>query len=335
MKNDIVVSVIIPVYNAMETIERCVDSIFGQTLDKIEVILVDDGSDDKSGELCDFYAKKDARVRVVHTFNRGLSSARNTGLSMAQGEYVAFVDSDDYIEKRMLEQLVEIAEKERVDIVISGYKYIQFNGKVQDREINLPIEKRIDNEDMKQLISENANQSFLWFVWNKLYKRRLLSEFKIKFKEELTFAEDSPFNMRAFLSANGVYYFNVSLYNYVQTKGSLIQTKYKKDLIVKLEALWREKRRICKEYGIAEYEKALSQYTIDHTIPMLLQNELAADYGLNRIKEELQKIRNSEMVDFTYKQKGLRKNKSMKMSILIFLLKHKMYTVLSLLLKKR
>ena len=140
--------------------------------------------------------------------------------------------------------------------------------------------------------------------------------------------------MYAFLSADSLYYLDVSMYNYVQTKGSATQIKYKKDLIVKLEELWREKRRICKEYGIDGYEKTLAQYTINHTLPMLLQNELAADYGLNRIKEELQKIRNSEMVDLTYKQKGLRKNKSMKMSILIFLLKYKMYMVLSLLLKK-
>lgn len=334
MKNDIVVSVIIPVYNAMETIERCVDSILGQTLDKIEVILVDDGSKDKSGNICDSYMKKDQRIQVVHIPNRGVSASRNIGLSIAQGEYIAFVDSDDYIERGMLEQMVWIAEKECVDIVICGYKYIQIDGNIQERKVDLPIEKKIGNEYIKQLLSKNEDQRFLWFTWNKLYKRKLLLDSKIKFNENLPLGEDSPFNMYAFLSADSLYYLDVSMYNYVQTKGSATQIKYKKDLIVKLEELWREKRRICKEYGIDGYEKTLAQYTINHTLPMLLQNELAADYGLNRIKEELQKIRNSEMVDLTYKQKGLRKNKSMKMSILIFLLKYKMYMVLSLLLKK-
>lgn len=241
-----IVSVIIPVYNAEASLERCVNSILVQSLNRIEVILVNDGSTDKSSNICDSYAHKDKRVRVIHTSNKGVSAARNKGLSQAKGEYVIFVDSDDYIEKQMLERLVTIAERECIDVVISGYNYIQFNGDIRVRRINLPAEIIIRKEEMRKLIFRKANQSFLWFVWNKLYKRSMLLNNNIKFNEELFIGEDSPFNMRAFLCAERVYYLDDTLYNYVQTYGSLTQTKYKEDLLEKLENLWKRKERFVK-----------------------------------------------------------------------------------------
>ena len=102
---DVKVSVIVPVYNVEKYLDRCLDSIINQTLNEIEIILVDDGSTDSSGEKCDEYKKKDLRIKVIHKKNKGLGYARNSGLEVATGKYIAFVDSDDYIDRRMFESL--------------------------------------------------------------------------------------------------------------------------------------------------------------------------------------------------------------------------------------
>ena len=134
------VSVIIPVYNVEKTLPRCIDSVIGQSLKDIEIILVDDGSPDKSPEICDEYRCKDSRIKVFHKPNEGLGYTRNYGIERAQGEYVAFVDSDDYIASDMLDKLYNTAIKEDADVVYGGY-YRVINGEI--RQGSHPIQNRI------------------------------------------------------------------------------------------------------------------------------------------------------------------------------------------------
>ena len=126
------VSIIVPVYNSERYINRCVDSLIGQTLSDIEILLVDDGSSDNSSAICDEYAVKDNRIKVFHQKNAGAGAARNTGLEHAQGEYIGFVDSDDYVDINMYETLFCAAEKYNADFVTSGMKII--GGKVFSAE---------------------------------------------------------------------------------------------------------------------------------------------------------------------------------------------------------
>lgn len=119
---DILISIIVPVYNVRKYLHRCVDSILAQTYKNIEVLLIDDGSPDNSGEICDEYAEKDPRVRVFHKPNGGVSSARNLGLKEAKGQYIGFVDSDDYILPKMYENLLDLIQSQGVDIAICGYQ---------------------------------------------------------------------------------------------------------------------------------------------------------------------------------------------------------------------
>ena len=120
MENTPLLSVIIPVYNVEDYVARCVDSVLNQTYGNLEVILVDDGAKDSSGDICDTLALKDSRVRVIHKENGGLSSARNVGLDMATGEYITFVDSDDWLEADGYEHLMELMERYQVKLVCGG-----------------------------------------------------------------------------------------------------------------------------------------------------------------------------------------------------------------------
>ena len=115
------VSIVIPIYKAEKYLRTCIDSVLGQTYKDLEVILVDDASPDRCGEICEEYAKKDSRVRVIHKENEGVSKARNAGLAIATGDFVQFVDSDDYLAEDMTQKLVEQMEQQKVDLVLCGF----------------------------------------------------------------------------------------------------------------------------------------------------------------------------------------------------------------------
>ena len=164
------ISIIVPVYKVEKYLKKCVDSILAQTFSDFELILVDDGSPDNSGRICDDYAKKDARVRVVHKQNGGLSSARNAGIEVAKGKYLGFVDSDDYIAEDMYELLYKAITKEEADLSICGI-YDVYEGK--DPIIKPTIKKTVTAEEALLLILQGNIISV--HAVNKLYKRELFS----------------------------------------------------------------------------------------------------------------------------------------------------------------
>ena len=171
------ISVVVPVYKVEEYLRRCVDSVLAQTYRDFELILVDDGSPDRCGQICDEYAARDDRIKVVHQENGGLSAARNAGLDVAQGEYVAFVDSDDYCHPEMLKVLFEKIIQYDADVAVSGFRRVDQNGKDIDVEPYLPeIEELMNGADaLKRLIMEDSLRSV---VWNKLYKRTLFKSLR-------------------------------------------------------------------------------------------------------------------------------------------------------------
>ena len=146
MKEEKLISVIIPVYNVEKYLRRCIDSVINQTYKNLEIIIVDDGSTDNSSNICDEYTNKDSRVKVVHKENGGLSSARNVGIELAKGDLIAFVDSDDYIELEMYEKLKENMDKYDSDIAICQY-YNSFKYSIK-RQIGVEEEKIYEGKDM-------------------------------------------------------------------------------------------------------------------------------------------------------------------------------------------
>ena len=164
------ISVIVPVYNVEPYLRRCVDSILRQTYRNLEILLVDDGSTDRSGTICDACAQQDTRVKVIHQKNGGLSAARNCGLETARGEYISFVDSDDLINDRMIETLYRDLAGQGADISAVGYRMFENQEELRPEEITAPVQCMTGKEALRRiLVSEEIGD----FAWNKLYKKIL------------------------------------------------------------------------------------------------------------------------------------------------------------------
>lgn len=220
------VSVIIPVYNAEKYLHKCVDSVINQTLDDIEIILVDDGSTDNSPVICDDYERKHDNIKVFHKENGGLSSARNMGMDKATGEYIGFVDSDDYIAPEMYEKLYHASKKLGCDMAICNYQVVKDSNMLSIGKIEFPENRRVNQNEVRTLMQTSNKRGFLWFVWKSIYKRDLLQQNGVRFIEG-NIIEDTPFNMEAMLCSEGIVFFNEPLYYYEQTDNSLMRSKHK------------------------------------------------------------------------------------------------------------
>jgi len=201
------ISVIVPVYKVEKYLEECIKSLVNQTYQNFEIILVDDGSPDRCPKICDLWMEKDSRIKVIHNRNQGVSNARNMGLDMAEGEYIAFCDADDQYEKDYLLKMQEAALDNNADIVICNYSV--FNEKYEkvicDRKSG-----EIDKREVYRCIF--ANNTIGGFVWNKLFRRSFLSD--IKFDENMQICEDSYFVCTYLRKINKIYYLGNSLYLY-------------------------------------------------------------------------------------------------------------------------
>lgn len=196
------ISVVIPVYNVENYLEQCVDSVLAQTLEDIEVILVNDGSTDKSPLICDDYAKKDSRVRVIHKQNEGLGKAYNTGILAATGEYIGLVESDDFISPTMYEDLYRIAQRQKVDLVKSSWflYYSGDNSRYKDLWLsNYNSYEVLAGEALAYLITIQAS------VWSAIYKRDYILKNNVFFLETPGASyQDVSFTYKAIACANGI-----------------------------------------------------------------------------------------------------------------------------------
>ena len=167
-----IISVIIPVYKVEQYLEQCIVSVTRQTYQQLEILLVDDGSPDRCGTICDEWAKRDRRIKVIHKENGGLSDARNAGLKVASGTFIAFVDSDDFIMPTMLEQLLVALEQEHAEI--AECDYITFSEEVPEKGVL--IRKKTVGYEMKEAMSFLLDEyKFKYTVWNKLYRREIFN----------------------------------------------------------------------------------------------------------------------------------------------------------------
>lgn len=232
------ISIIVPVYNVETYLRKCIDSLINQTLTNIEIILVNDGSTDKSGEICDEYKIKDDRIKVIHKENGGLSDARNKGLEIAKGEYLVFIDSDDWIDRCMIEKLYNLSIKYNADIVQGDYVKVYSDDYIIISDINeIEINSYNSEQALELLYSEKYVKTVV--TWNKLYKRTLFNGIRFP-KGKLH--EDEFTTYKLLHKANIVVDTNIPIYYYRQRAGSIMNTGFNVKRLDVIEA-WIERKK--------------------------------------------------------------------------------------------
>ena len=257
------ISIIVPIFNTEKYLAKCLDSIINQTYSNIEIILVDDGSSDSSGIICDEYALKDSRIVVVHKENGGVSSARNTGLDIATGDYIMFVDSDDYVAPQFCEIPLLIAIEKNADIVSFGYYRIYFNGRRIDRKTNEPREIS-SSEGIYLLISKKDVVHNL--LWNKLWKRQLFSD--VRFPIGVLY-EDNAVIYLLFHKANKILVSDCLLYNYLFRDTSITADWNKPKSIIDRFTIWHDRLAFVKKYYPENVEVQITQLATEAINGML------------------------------------------------------------------
>lgn len=247
------ISIIVPVYKVEQYLERCVNSLINQTYKNIEIILVDDGSPDQCPKMCDDYASEDSRIKVIHKKNGGLSDARNAGLRIATGEYVMYVDSDDYVEKNSCEKLIENAIG-NIDVIVGACREISPTGITFQQHTNLE-ENRTYTAKEYVLLSIKKNEWYAPACLN-LYRRAFLIDNNLYYKVGYYF-EDIEMLPRLFLANPTVRYVNCPFYNYVIREDSIMTSPVTQEKINMTIDIYSEWLQLISSVSDVEYRNKL------------------------------------------------------------------------------
>lgn len=239
------VSFIIPVYNCEKWLLNCVKNIQKIDISKYEILLIDDGSTDDSGEICNFLAKRYDKIKCFHQNNKGVSSARNTGINLAKGEYIVFIDSDDIIESKRLEILLNVLNKYKtIDMVIFSMSFdYYYHEKIYRRdELKTPLLGMKTSDMWRHYIVDLYDANSLSPIWNKIIKRNILVENNLRFREDMFLYEDLEFSLRCTACCNEIYFSQDIIYHYRQSEDEgnagrrLLRIKNISDLVYQIES---------------------------------------------------------------------------------------------------
>lgn len=249
------ISVIVPVYNVEKSLSRCIDSILGQTFTDFELILVDDGSTDVSGNICDMYAAENDRITVIHKENGGVSVARNVGIDVADGKYITFVDSDDYVDAGFLENAFSIMEKTKVDLYISGIQMERFEeGNIKDiKRFTFDNEEIVTTVDL--LKKENIAYPTICISgpWCKFYKKKIVLNNNIRFNVKMSLGEDGLFNLDYLHVAKDIYCDVRIYYHYIRENENSLFSRFNADIFNANNIVFSKKIKMLSEFGAEFY----------------------------------------------------------------------------------
>ena len=313
------VSIIVPVYNVEDCLSYCVDSLRQQTYKNIEIILVDDGSTDSSGEICDQYAQEDERIKVLHIENGGLSNARNTGVKESSTDWIVFIDSDDYYDHRAIEYLVELRDKYRVDLVatpvieVRDYESKDFSGSLTEKS----SEKLDRYTALKEMFYGNRVGTH---SGGKLYKKTILSRFP--YPKGMLY-EDLAIAYEHIASCKHIVVGDINLYKYYRRPGSIVNSKYSDRLLDFYKAMEWNRSYIERDYpNDKEMRRALNvRYVFNglHIVHAMLSSDMYAE--VNKIRKEYIQY----FKDVILNSNVTRKNK---VKYILFLISAKLYNTI-------
>lgn len=331
------VSVIIPVYNVEKYLKQCIDSVLQQTYTDIQVILVDDGSSDGCGKICDTYRLADPRVEVIHKQNGGLGYARNSGLALAKGEYVIFIDSDDWIEADHIERLVCAAEAAGADAVIHGFKKCSDQGKIYAKPtlVKLGDYTNVLEEILYPMIAADGrvklDKTLPVAAWCKMYRTDVIKKNDLQFvSERECISEDIMFDLVFFPKCKKVSIIDEYGYNYRFNPNS-ISNSYNPKRTERMQELFRRMMQWREEIGLADDAEVLLRLYRCYIMKCRIGIELIAHSNLSiaEKKKEAKKI-----LDHPYTLEALQqypiRNYSAKLAVMMLLMRMRMTNILLL-----
>lgn len=314
-------SVIIPVYNVEKYIDRCLKSVISQRYNDLEIIVIDNGSTDRSGSICDSYANEYANISVYHIENHGVGPARNFGLSKARGEFIYFVDSDDYLVGNLFAEFEDKLAPD-LDLLVFSY-YNSFEQELTERnrtKKSLPYSGSYDKNDFTTIFTELFLSDMLYTVWNKFYRREFLIENNISF-EKYELGEDVRFNLNVYRNVNRVYLSQESYYVYViGRKGSAMSGYNPKRLQYQLQEL-KLVDSLLKDWHInsSNLDNTVKARILMSNIHNISKQNLPVTKKVKLVKEI---CKSKDMADF------IRNDSSLLNPLIKMLLKCRMYIVL-------
>lgn len=329
------VSIVVPVYNVENYLDRCLESILNQTYQNIEIILVDDGSIDKSGEKCDAYLKKDSRIKVIHKSNEGLGYARNSGMCIAKGKFITFIDSDDFIGPDHIRKMYEMIIDTKSDTCLAGHTKLYQKSKKVFKNVcaGKVIKKEIVREILPRMCgADQKGQDYIEMsVCMCMFSNELIQKYQLMFKSERNLiSEDLVFNFEYFPLSKGVCVCDSTDYYYCDNENSLT-TKYRKNRFSDQVVLYKYIRTKAKDLEIEE----LCLPRLNNTLLAIARHSIKLEYkfleinGKKTVKENIHKICENKLlikVLNDYDDKGLK----MTTRIVNFFIKNKMYLLIKL-----
>jgi glycosyltransferase involved in cell wall biosynthesis len=288
------ISIVVPIYNIESYVKTCIDSIINQTYQNLQIILINDGSKDKSGEICDTFAKRDSRVKVIHTSNKGLSAARNEGIRRSSGDYIMFIDGDDYITLNALEDIVRIINEQNNIDIITGKMILYYNDTKQVKENFDFDQNKISNKSGLEVLNYYFEEipAFMWSACRSIYKRQLLTDNELYFTEGIT-SEDLDLIPRIFMCADKVAVYNKPFYYYRKLRpDSIINTVNTKKIYDIVSIIKKHIINLQKKHYSERFKKAfLMQLANAYAYYVGLLGELSKDDRKKAIRE-MKKIEN-------------------------------------------
>lgn len=290
------VSIIVPVYKVECYLRACVDSILEQTYRELQVILVDDGSPDNCGVICDEYAAKDNRVLVLHKENGGVSAARNLGLQYVAGEYVTFCDSDDLYQPDWIEKLVQTMEDSGADVVLGNYRKILETGEhigVSKHEIGV-VDLRVPEERIRYCFDKLLTEKHAWEIWDRLFKAEIIKKHNLRFCESCdNYAEDLGFVLSYSVFVERVTSIDTAGYVYRIRPGSMMQSSVDKPKLNAVNEVFLLFESVCRD--VFSKELAEDMLPVFHFLIMRAQYIAVIKFGeYDRMKDAVAQIRRKE-----------------------------------------
>lgn len=334
------ISIIVPIYNVEEYLDRCITSLLNQTLKDIEIILVDDESPDNCGSMCDKYAMEHENIKVIHKKNGGLGYARNSGLEIATGEYVGFIDSDDFVDEKMYETLYNFAKQYDLDATISA-GFIYFKDGITSEKLEISTEVFFEREQIREVFipeiigappTHSSDVKYAMSVCRGIYSLKQIRENNLGFLSERDFlSEDILFNISYLSFSRKVGLYPKSFYYYCYNKSSITRT-YREDYLPRMSILYEKIKELTENFDIYKYAK----FNIDRLYLLMTRGFLRGEFLLNKDKnnrrKQLKKLTNDEILKHilrTYPSKSL----PIKHRLFFLALKYRQIAIISLLYK--